>query len=506
MGIIQCPNCNTSVDESLPYCVNCGLKMTGDNFARLLSITSVLRDVQRQWQQAFAVLRDEQQSEYDAARPVSVTTSPVFALPETEPWTVKTTQNLLLGIGAVLVSAAALLFIVYAWSRMGLGGRTMVMLGVTTTFGGAGYVTHKRGLTATAEALTSVALALTLIDAGAAYSLDLAGLGEMSASTYWACVFGGSGALAAAYRYAVHIRVVGVYAMLATQLPVVLLLQVAHPAILVWAIGIGLQTLAMTAFTQLLHGDKALFEIGRLSVIGTWGVLAMVTGATALLNGAAHPNEYGLDVAACLITIAVAVLIGYTGKEFHKHWCRSFTTMAFALGVATAMSADLQFFHDDAVFVAFSATGIALITGVIAARQRNNTVVLMLTAIPPVVGSLFAIHPVFQGLFGSLEWTQYVWMRRFSIIDEWGVTAISVVVAALSVGALAVNGFAISSKNMMRTAMVAILGVAYLTLVASPAPYWLVVTLLTGVAVVFVVDARNRLWFGVGLAFAAQAL
>src|SRR5689334_11668343 len=133
MGIIQCPNCNISVEDALPYCTNCGLKMTGDNFAQLFSITTVLRDVQRQWQEAFAALRDEQLREYEATRPTQVVT-PITAtgvLAAPEPWTVKKTQNLLLGIGAVLVSAAALLFIIYAWSRMGLAGRTMVMLGVT---------------------------------------------------------------------------------------------------------------------------------------------------------------------------------------------------------------------------------------------------------------------------------------------------------------------------------------------------------------------------------------
>lgn len=481
--------------------------MTGENFARLFSVTMVLRDVQRQWHEAFAALRDEQLHEYEASRPAA----PAAAEAETRayepaPWTVKKTQNLLLGIGAVLVSAAALLFIVYAWSRMGLGGRTMVMLGVTSAFGLAGFATHKRGLTATAEALTSVAIALMMIDAGAAYALNLAGLADVSASTYWAFVLAGSAALTAAYRATVRIHVLGIYSIVAAQFPVVLLLHVAHPPLLVWAVGVGLQALAITAIAQLVQAEKVLFEIARISIIATWGLLAIVVGTTTLLDAGSHSIDYSADMFASLVTVAAAMLIAYTGKDLMGGWMHAFFIAAFVLSVATAMSLSVHFLNGEMVFLGFAATGITLTGTVVASGQRKNTMALAIASVPSFIGALIAMPSVAQAILGGFEWTQYVWLRRFSIMDEWNITAVDVVVAVVSIAAFALNGYALNSRRMIRAALVGATGIAYVALIAASAPYWLLVSVLTAVAVSLTLTSRNQVWSGVALAFGAEAL
>ncbi|HET9421331.1 MAG TPA: hypothetical protein VFO49_09350 [Nocardioides sp.] len=72
--------------------------------------------------------------------------------------------SILLGLGALCLLVAAVIFLSVAWSRLGVGGRTGVLVGLTIASGGCGLLAAHRGLRVAGEALTVVALGLVALD------------------------------------------------------------------------------------------------------------------------------------------------------------------------------------------------------------------------------------------------------------------------------------------------------------------------------------------------------
>jgi hypothetical protein len=72
--------------------------------------------------------------------------------------------KILLGLGATCLLVAAVIFLAVAWSWLGVGGRTVVLVALTATTGTLGTVLGRRGLRVAAEALTTVALGLLVLD------------------------------------------------------------------------------------------------------------------------------------------------------------------------------------------------------------------------------------------------------------------------------------------------------------------------------------------------------
>ncbi|WP_461021771.1 SCO7613 C-terminal domain-containing membrane protein [Thalassiella azotivora] len=86
-------------------------------------------------------------------------------------------QTLLVGLGALLLAVAAVVFLAFSWDLIGLVGRSVVVA-VTTAGVLAGAVLARRsGLTATAEAVAAVGAVLVLLDAAAVRATGLAGTG-----------------------------------------------------------------------------------------------------------------------------------------------------------------------------------------------------------------------------------------------------------------------------------------------------------------------------------------
>jgi hypothetical protein len=85
-------------------------------------------------------------------------------------------QQVLLGLGALLVVAAGIAFVAVAWTRLGLAFQSAVMATVTAAACGVSAWTARRGLRATEEALAAAGAALLAVDLGAAHALGLWGL------------------------------------------------------------------------------------------------------------------------------------------------------------------------------------------------------------------------------------------------------------------------------------------------------------------------------------------
>ncbi|SCX57393.1 hypothetical protein SAMN03159343_3659 [Klenkia marina] len=85
-------------------------------------------------------------------------------------------QEVLVGLGSLLVVAAALALVAVAWTRFGLGFQAAVMGTATAAAAAGSGWTARRGLRATEEGLAVTATALLVIDVTAARALGLLGL------------------------------------------------------------------------------------------------------------------------------------------------------------------------------------------------------------------------------------------------------------------------------------------------------------------------------------------
>ncbi|MTB86943.1 hypothetical protein H9L21_08760 [Aeromicrobium senzhongii] len=113
-----------------------------------------------------------------AQQPVTPAPAPVFVpgvvpAPAHHAWSV---GSVLLGLGAVCLIVAGLIFATIAWAAVGILGRALILLAVTAVFGGCAIWATRRRLFGAAEALWSVFLGLLTVDVLAAVAEGLFGL------------------------------------------------------------------------------------------------------------------------------------------------------------------------------------------------------------------------------------------------------------------------------------------------------------------------------------------
>lgn len=82
-------------------------------------------------------------------------------------------QNVLLILGGVLLTVAAVAFTLVSWGRLGIVGRSAVLGAVTLAALGSPMLLLRRGLRSTAESLAGLGLVLTVLDAYALHTVAL---------------------------------------------------------------------------------------------------------------------------------------------------------------------------------------------------------------------------------------------------------------------------------------------------------------------------------------------
>ncbi|MGW6710189.1 SCO7613 C-terminal domain-containing membrane protein, partial [Streptomyces sp. NPDC054956] len=208
-------------------------------------------------------------------------------------------QNVLLILGAVLLAVAALAFTLVSWGSLGIAGRGAVLAVVTAAALGTPAPLLRRGLRSTAEAVASVGLLLTVLDAYALYSTVLSELDPVAYSAGAAAVLA---ALWAGYGTAlVRLRIPLLAALLAAQFPLML------AALAAGATGLD-QGWALLA-TAALDAGLVLLRPGRLS---PWAAAAgSLVGAMALVTALAESawaDSAGMAVGSSVLLAAAAVL------------------------------------------------------------------------------------------------------------------------------------------------------------------------------------------------------
>lgn len=84
----------------------------------------------------------------------------------------RSVPKILLGLGALCLLSAAVIFLAVSWSALGVGGRTAVLAGLTVLAAGSALGLHRIGLRIAGESLSVVALGLLALDVVGSGSTD----------------------------------------------------------------------------------------------------------------------------------------------------------------------------------------------------------------------------------------------------------------------------------------------------------------------------------------------
>ncbi|MFI5482149.1 SCO7613 C-terminal domain-containing membrane protein [Streptomyces rubiginosohelvolus] len=250
-------------------------------------------------------------------------------VPPKQPSAPRSAQNVLLTLGGLLLTIAAIAFTLVSWGSMGIGGRSAVLALVTVAALAAPAVLLRRGLTATAEALAALALVLTLLDAYAVHAVaapDTDGLGFTAvAAGVLAALWTAYGLtlgklhlpLPAAVVLAQWPLLFGAWAAGAPALVVgwaLLATAVLDGAIALWGKGTGTRVTAclggsVMAFSALMVGLTL-----SVTASGPFGALApgalLLTGAAAALAGAWRGPKGFARAGGVVAGLAVVAAVG----------------------------------------------------------------------------------------------------------------------------------------------------------------------------------------------------
>lgn len=213
-------------------------------------------------------------------------------------------QNVLLVLGGVLLTIAAIAFTLVSWGHLGIAGRSLVLGALTLGVLGAPVALLRRGLRATAEAVAGLGTALTVLDAYALHEVAFTGADGVG---YTAAASAVLAALWAAY---------GVRLGLFHPLP--LAVATAHLPLLLWAVALGAGPLMLTAvlLATAAGGTAVALRAASAPVRVVAVVGALGTGTVGVLSAgwlcwsASDPGSAAPAAALLVVAAAVALVTG----------------------------------------------------------------------------------------------------------------------------------------------------------------------------------------------------
>lgn len=210
-------------------------------------------------------------------------------------------RNVVLGLGAVLMSVAALVFAVWAWAAADTGARALMLLGVTGAIAWTAVPLHRRGLEATAQTLGALLVVFLAVDALLLWVLlgpDVDPVGYTAAATVVVA------ALLALHGLAVPLRSNAPVAVVLVQpVPVLVVISVSPGT------GSAIWLLAVVAATALADALvlRVFASVGLRTSAGVMAAAALL--ALPLSIPAAIAPDAWWAVAATLLFAGVAGLL-----------------------------------------------------------------------------------------------------------------------------------------------------------------------------------------------------
>jgi hypothetical protein len=417
----RCPDCGAALPAAPVACPACALPLQGPLVDRLWRLSHQAAEVLAQRAGVLDALRVTRTvAPVPSPRAVATLERPTTRWSEPgraeaqpaphEPVTPRQIQRLLLTLGVLLVAVAAVIFTVVAWGRVGIGGRTAILATLTVASAAGCRAAFRRELPGTAEALATLTLGFSLLDAYGVRRYDLGGAGGIGADAYWAAVLGGLALLSVAAHRTVPLRTLAVAAAIGVQLP--LLLVDHRMSGVAAAVAILAQGTAALASLRLVRNEARI-------LLGAGGALAFITAATsiAVMAYGKSPDvvvEAGQGSALLVLVATSAAALAWLFRKFEG---------ASAVGAAVAAAALLGAGHASMyrAWTTDSATagGAALLLGL----------TVLLVAVPrptPAwhVGALLAMgagglavlravaEPVGRAVGGELRWADDPWSQH----------------------------------------------------------------------------------------------
>lgn len=168
----RCPGCTTSLTGAA-NCERCGISF----------VSPEARDLWATLQRADSLLNEMRTMASptvdSASRTAGLPIAPSLPIYRRRSWS---TGSVILGLGAVCLIVAAVIFITVAWDAVDLLGRTVILVATTAMLGVTARLLTLRMLRGSAEALWAVATGLFILDYFAARDYGLAGLADLRSS------------------------------------------------------------------------------------------------------------------------------------------------------------------------------------------------------------------------------------------------------------------------------------------------------------------------------------
>ncbi|MDI3386786.1 hypothetical protein QIS99_11300 [Streptomyces sp. B-S-A8] len=350
-------------------------------------------------------------------------------------------QNVLLVLGGLLLTVAALAFTLVSWGSMGIGGRSVVLGAVTLAALGVPVLLQRRGLAATAEAVAALGLVLTVLDA---YALHRVAVPDADGAAYTAVA---SAVLAAVWTG---------YGLLLPKLhaPLPAAVVAAQLPLFFGAIAAEADAHALTvALLATVAADTALaLLVKRMPVRCTAGGAAALLGVSALATAttltwtASDPAEAAR--AGVLLLFAAAIALGAALRTPHA---RLSTACAAVAGLATVLAAGgflRTAVPEEWTALAHLACGIALLTAVRSKLpQAVRRGLAGAAAAPLAVALLWAVPAALLSVAGLATWTERTWTGTPARVYPDGPTADG---AAVPVTLLALAATAWAAHRLTR--------------------------------------------------------
>lgn len=316
-GPVPCPHCGAVLDLTLPACAECGLRLRGEDAARLWHVDQEIAALTRERLHLITRLLPGGAGAAGTSYAPGQAQEPVSPPPRSA--ASPSGQQILLGLGAVLLLSAATFFGVVVWMVVGVWGQALMLTAMTSLAVAATGVATRRRLPAAAETGAVLASGLTLVGVWAAWSLDLGGLRDVSSTLYAAMAAVVVGGLALGYDRLVPrrgadgapLREVLSYRPVATTslslAPWFLLAEVA-PTGVGWVLGLGLVATSCAAVwwaAQRLDG-RARVMLPPAFLTGLAALLYLLFGLAIAHDVAEATREW--SALLILLTAAVAAL------------------------------------------------------------------------------------------------------------------------------------------------------------------------------------------------------
>ncbi|QMW64812.1 hypothetical protein H4N58_11180 [Mumia sp. ZJ1417] len=354
---LHCPSCGAPA-AGVERCPRCGVQLRGERPLRLLGL---LAEADR----VLAEMRAEAAA--TAARPAGPSVpswSPSAAGPAAEapqqpssygaqqppPWSPRhpayrassprhtwSVGGTLLALGSLCLVVAGFVFVAVGWGSLGLTGRTLVLVALTTAVAGAAAWVTTRRLRASAEALWTVCGLLAAVDVGAGVRAGVLGLDTLDADLL---ILGFSAVLAVAslgvalwarqWLRRVVAAEVGLVIGLVTGTVAAL---VVLPVDLRWTLtaasaGLVLATLGLVR----LRLTVAAWAVGLCAAGAVPGSAAVLVTAVAISDGAATRWTRGDAPALLLLGAVTAGLAALVARTLEARALTAPATLARAFG------------------------------------------------------------------------------------------------------------------------------------------------------------------------------